>query len=190
MSDPKDSAAAKTASERLEQTRRALMRHMDQGHAPRDGASSADQLDEPVDEDAYTEPSGQGSRDDEGLAGTWHNLRQTAGAWWQSHPAHLALEVAEPVFEKYARTHPMKVLALSAATGAALVLIRPWRLVSVTGLMVAAVKSTQMSALASAMLRPTASEPMRRHAAERAREEELERWHQAQAAARARDQAH
>jgi hypothetical protein len=90
--------------------------------------------------------------------GPWQGLRQAAGTWWQSHPAHLALELAEPVFEKYARAHPLRVLAVSAATGAALVLARPWRLISVTGVLMAALKSTQMPALASALLRPVAAD--------------------------------
>ncbi len=96
----------------------------------------------------------------EHVGGPWQNLREAASAWWHAHPARLALEVAEPVFKKYARAHPMRVLALSAATGAAVVLARPWRLISVTGLLVAAVRSTQVSALASALLRPRGSGPL------------------------------
>lgn len=103
---------------------------------------------------------------DEGVGATWQHLRHSASAWWQSHPAHLALEVAEPIFDKYARAHPVRVLTVSAAAGAALVLLRPWRLISVTGLLVAAVKSTQMSALADHLLRPRPTEPLRRGAAE------------------------
>lgn len=97
----------------------------------------------------------------EHMGGAWQNIREAASAWWHAHPARLALEVAEPVFEKYARAHPMRVLALSAAAGAALVLARPWRLISVTGLLVGAVRSTQVSALASAMLRPRGPQPPR-----------------------------
>lgn len=194
MKDPTESAAARTARERLEHTRRELLRSMnrERGDAPREGPADTPYDDAQEGPWPDTDAAGQAraSRSgDDGLGATWQNLRQTAGAWWRSHPAHLALEVAEPVFEKYARAHPVRVLALSAAAGAALVLARPWRLISVTGLLVAAVRSTQMSALASAMLRPQSAEPMRRHEAERARAQERQAWRQAQADARAQDRA-
>lgn len=155
--------SASLARERLEQSRRELLRHMRQSHEGHGHRA-------PPSEDRFGDPAGQSGAQREGhrkeaesepLGGAWQHIREAASAWWHAHPARLALEVAEPVLEKYARAHPMRVLALSAATGAALVLARPWRLISVTGLLVAAVKSTQVSALASAMLRPRGPEPLR-----------------------------
>jgi len=157
----KQAPAARTARERLAQTRRELLRHMGQpqgapraqpeGDTPRRGpdvdghGAAAEQLRHGPGRDAP--------------AGTWSTLRQAARSWWRSQPAHLALELGQPVFEKYARAHPVKVLALSAGAGAALVLARPWRLISITGVLVAVLKSAQLSALASEVLHPGQSQP-------------------------------
>ena len=192
MSDAPESAA-KSARERLEHTRRELLRHMSQAGEARGSRSADDEGghgSQAGDEDLQGHPTQDTAQHDHsGLGATWQNIRQTASAWWESHPAHLVLEVAEPVFDKYAHAHPMRVLAISAATGAALVLVRPWRLISVTGLLVAAVKSTQMSALAAAMLKPRSSPITQRHEAEQVREEEERAaWQQAQDQARARPQ--
>lgn len=163
--EPRDAAAARSASQALERTRHELLRHMRQARqapARRTPASPA------PDPNPHTSPPNPPLPDAGGLGspgpGThaqpnqspWQGLREAAGVWWQSHPAHLALELAEPLFEKYARAHPMRVLAVSAAAGAALVLARPWRLISVTGLLVAALKSSPMPALGSLLLRPVA----------------------------------
>jgi hypothetical protein len=165
--------AAKAARERLEQTRRELLRHMSH-----DRAAHAEGMDSP-----HPHPAGQEqdmdqpdepfmhAPDEDGLGSLWRKLQHTASAWWHSHPAHLALEVAEPLFDKYARAHPTKVLTMAAATGAALVLIKPWRLISVTGLLVAAARSTQVSALAAALLRPQAAGSMRRQRAHEAQDQ-------------------
>ena len=61
--------------------------------------------------------------------------------WWRHHPASLVVDVAKPVVSRYAKGHPFKVLGVAAATGAAIVLIRPWRLLSVGGILLATVKS-------------------------------------------------
>lgn len=180
-----ESSAARSARERLEQTRRELLRHMSQDdHRRAHGGDAGLHAD---DHEAWDDTAPPHHDDPHG-GSTWQNLRHTASAWWQSHPAHLALEVAEPVFEKYARAHPMRVLALSATAGAALVLARPWRLISVTGLLVAALKSTQMSALAASLLRPRSSEPLRRHPREQAREQDHQAWPRAEA--QAHDRTH
>lgn len=166
MNEPSTATSAQSARERLAQTRRDLLRHMhlargDQAPPPEDAPSQ-----EHAASQAWPGPPPGGSRahDDrqQGNADSdslWQGLRQSASAWWRGHPAHLALEVAQPVFEKYARAQPLKVMGICAAAGAALVLIRPWRLISLTGLLVAGLKSAQMSSLASAVLRSSTSRP-------------------------------
>lgn len=144
-----------SARARLAQTRRELLRHMGQhtGHAPT--ASGADGRTAP--------PWPEGAQDQEcnnsEAAAHGSGWRQGLRAWWRSQPAHLALELGQPVFEKYARAHPLKVLALAAGAGAVLALARPWRLISVTGVLVAALKSAQLSSLASDVLRPPGAAP-------------------------------
>lgn len=149
------------AREQLAQTRRELLRHMQQARGdaapdPVDRAGTREWDDDDLQQPPSAPQGGSGTGDD---GSTWQHLRHSLGAWWHAHPAHLALEVARPVCEKYARDHPMKVVGLCAATGALLVLARPWRLISITGLLVAALKSTQMSALAAAMLRSPPPKP-------------------------------
>lgn len=76
----------------------------------------------------------------------WKTIKRTVQAWWRHHPAHTAIDVAagmaNPVLNRYANEKPVQLLSAAAALGAALVIIRPWRLVSVTGLLLATVKSS------------------------------------------------
>lgn len=80
-------------------------------------------------------------------AGWFTRLAAAAGTWWRHHPAHLALELATPVVSNYARRRPWQFLALAAASGALIAIVRPWRLLSITGLLVAVAKSSQLSSL-------------------------------------------
>ncbi|MFD0667800.1 hypothetical protein ACT80S_08775 [Ramlibacter sp. MAHUQ-53] len=82
-----------------------------------------------------------------GTASRWQRVRTAARTWWQQHPAHQAADIAGPLLAAWSRRHPGKLLALSLAAGAALVLARPWRLVSITGLLLAALRSPQLSAM-------------------------------------------
>ena len=157
-------AFAQAARERLVQTRRDLVRHMNLARG--EGKPTPDDM--PSDGETaagapWPDSTAEGQRESAPAGGDadslWQGLRHSASVWWHGHPARLALEVAQPVFEKYARAQPMKVMGICAATGAVLVLIRPWRLISLTGLLVAGLKSAQMSALASAVLRASTSRP-------------------------------
>lgn len=104
--------------------------------------------------------AGDGTQSEpEGADSAWETVKRTASAWWHSHPARLALEVAEPVLEKYARAHPLKLLAMAAGVGAVLVLAKPWRLVSLTGVAVAALKSSQLSAMVASFMHNKANGP-------------------------------
>jgi hypothetical protein len=47
--------------------------------------------------------------------------------WWHRHPLKLGLDVIAPLLKQQARRHPVGLLTLAAAVGAALVLLRPWR---------------------------------------------------------------
>lgn len=86
-------------------------------------------------------------------AGTWELVRQVARSWWQGHPAHLALDVAKPMMQTYAQEKPFHVLGIAAATGAAIVVLRPWRLVSLTGVALAMLKSTELSGVVHSFMR-------------------------------------
>ena len=65
--------------------------------------------------------------------------------WWRGHPAHLAMELATPVLSRYASRKPLQFVGVAALAGAAIAITRPWRLLSVTGVLFALARSSQWS---------------------------------------------
>ncbi|HEY1230934.1 MAG TPA: hypothetical protein VGF26_26810, partial [Ramlibacter sp.] len=63
-----------------------------------------------------------------------------------------ALDIARPALASYARRKPLQYLGLSALAGAGLFMLRPWKLISVTGVLVALVKSPQVAGLVMSAL--------------------------------------
>ncbi|MES2979650.1 MAG: hypothetical protein V4731_14595 [Pseudomonadota bacterium] len=139
---------APTPKQRLDATREALLQHMyrNQREAQRDDAH--DEAEEAEYQRSHAHSSGPLAS----VSALWHTATHAAKAWWDSHPAHMAVDVAQPFIGKYGKTHPLKLLGIAAGLGAAVVLARPWRLISFTGLAVAALKSTQFTGLVSSML--------------------------------------
>jgi hypothetical protein len=74
-------------------------------------------------------------------------LRYAASTWWRHHPAHMALELGTPALQSFAQRHPARLLGISALAGATLMLVRPWRVISVTTVVVALLKSSQLSSV-------------------------------------------
>lgn len=108
-----DAEPTLTPQERLALSRRAITRQLmrrgnrDESDSPRGGG------------DAFN-PSQR--------RGAWWQLVRDAGlSWWQHHPAHTATQIAAPVIKAYARERPIQILGIAAASGAALMLLRPWR---------------------------------------------------------------
>ena len=135
---------ADTPLARLVASRKALVRQMGRaaGRPDTDLSNGSDELNQAtIDTHLNTE-----------LSGTWQILVQAVRAWWQHHPAHLAVDIGRPFLNKYAQDKPMQLLGIAAGVGAAVVLIKPWRLVSLTGLAVAAFKSTNLSSTLLSML--------------------------------------
>lgn len=119
--------------ERLDKSRQAIVRQM--GH---DNATAVEH--------------GGSDTEIDASASTWSLVKQTASSWWHGHPASLALDFARPRMQRFAQEQPLKLLAISAGMGAAAVLLRPWRLISLTGLVLAALKSSEVTGLASSLL--------------------------------------
>jgi hypothetical protein len=132
-----------TPQQRLGASRRAIVRYMTQNDAPEDGVSAragSDGL------EGYGDaPSGGGS---------WAAIKHTAKVWWQHHPAQLALNLAKPMLGRYAEEKPLQLLGIAAGVGAAAVVLRPWRLISVTGLIFAALKTSDLPVLVMSILSP------------------------------------
>jgi hypothetical protein len=72
-------------------------------------------------------------------------ISAAAATWWRGHPAHLALELATPLLSRHAARKPLQFLGIAAAAGAAIAIVRPWRLLSATGMLLAIAKSSQWS---------------------------------------------
>jgi hypothetical protein len=130
------------ATDKLARSRQAILEHIarrQRHHDPRE--ASPEGYDDPYaafapDEEPY-DPGG----------GWMARLQHAVRTWWRYHPAHMAVELANPLMRGYARRKPMQLLAISAAAGAALTFARPWRLISLTTLVVALLKSSQLSHL-------------------------------------------
>ena len=128
--------------DRLAITRNAIVRHMNRGY----------QLDS-TGENSKSTIGDQGSRNS--FMNAWDNARHAVMIWWQRHPASAVFELAKPLIRGYARSHPFKLLGVSVLIGSAVVMVRPWRMMSVGSWMVTAVKSSGMtSALLSILTRP------------------------------------
>lgn len=140
------------AKQQLAASRQAILEHVarrQRRHDPREedaataraeaagAAAGAEWAKAAAREDARTPPPRPGS----GWMGRVQHAVQT---WWRYHPAHMAVDLAAPLMHDYARRKPVQLLALSAATGAVLTLARPWRVISVTTLLVAVLKSSQL----------------------------------------------
>lgn len=139
-----------TPQERLAISRKAIVRHMNRHH--RDVEERFDS-----DVDAANGTTAAGMACPEGSV--FGRIRYAARMWWHRHPASAAVELARPLLNDYARAHPFNLLGISVAAGAALVVIKPWRMISASTLVVAAVKSSGLSntlfTMLSSFIRPS-----------------------------------
>jgi hypothetical protein len=79
--------------------------------------------------------------------GKWRRAKRAARSYWRHHPARMGVQMAAPLLSRYARSRPLAYLGIAAAAGALLMVARPWRLVSVTGVLMALAKSPQLAGL-------------------------------------------
>ena len=134
--------------ERLAISRKAIVRHMNRHHP-----------------EAQEKLAIEGDDGDEIRAGEsaerskFSRIKHLARMWWHRHPASAIADLASPLLDDYAKTHPFKLLGASALTGAALIIIRPWRMVSASALLIAAVKSSGLSNTLLTMLSSMAYHP-------------------------------
>jgi hypothetical protein len=134
------------ASDKLAQTRLAIVAHIQR----RDRRSTRDDTRQErlegigaQEQEAWDEADDHGG----GPAAWFSHFKHAARSWWRQHPAHLGVELATPMLSKFARQKPVQFLGIAAAVGAVVVIARPWRLISLTGLIVALVKSSQLSSM-------------------------------------------
>ena len=125
------------AADRLARSRLAIVEyvHRKEGRAPRVAGEH---------EDGEQWEAAQAAAASGG--GSWFTrIQRAAKSYWRHHPARIGLEVATPMLSAYARKHPAAYVGIAAVAGALVMVARPWRLVSVTGVLVALAKSPQLA---------------------------------------------
>ncbi len=68
--------------------------------------------------------------------------------WWQAHPARAAAQVAKSLLNDQARHHPKRLIAVGAAFGSAIVIIKPWRRFNMSKLLLSAVAGSNTGVVA------------------------------------------
>ncbi len=131
-------------SDRLERSRLAILEHIHRKELRRHGQLEDDRNPDSEAGAAAGEPPRARRRAGPGWYEAAHEM---LGGWWRYHPAHMALDLARPALTAYARRRPVQYLGVAAVAGAALFYLRPWKLISVTGVLLAIVKSPQVASL-------------------------------------------
>jgi len=132
--------SALTPQQRLAASRQAIIRDMD-----RDDTEPAFDADEHGESD-ISEAGVDAS------SSSWDLVKQVGRSWWQSHPANLAFDIARPMMQNYAEDKPFRLLGIAAGAGVAIMVLRPWRLISLTGVALALLKSTEVSGVVRSLL--------------------------------------
>ncbi len=168
MTSTDRSSSHLTPQQRLALSRRALVRqlhggsdayddeHLASGQGPNDDLEYAQR-----DPSMQALPHGERGGHAPGIgAGVWLSMgRSVAQRWWRRHPAHALGQLARPLLERYARKKPAKLMAIAAATGAVVVLVKPWRLLSVTAVLAAVLKTSDMADVVSSLMQKNQSPP-------------------------------
>jgi len=156
-----------TPQQRLAMSRRALVRQLNGGEDPRDARDVRDAHAHGISQDddleyAHHAPSMGPSHESRPSrrGGVWGAVaRSVAQRWWRRHPAHAMGQLARPLLEHYARKEPAKLMAAAAATGALLVLVKPWRLLSVTAVLAAVLKTSDVADVVNTLMQKNPSSP-------------------------------
>lgn len=82
-------------------------------------------------------------------------------SWWHDHPARAGASLLRSATAEYARKKPLQVVTIAAVAGAAVVLLKPWRLVSVSALALSLFRSSNFTGVATSMLE-TAAQSMQK----------------------------
>lgn len=87
----------------------------------------------------------------------WRSVaRGMVRRWWRRHPANAVGQVARPLLARYAREEPAKLVGAAAAAGALLVLVKPWRLLSLTAVLTAVMKTSDVADVVTTLMQKKA----------------------------------
>jgi hypothetical protein len=139
---PQPNITPSNAHADVEHTRRELLKFLATERAEERAATRADELrgsDKPI---------------NSSTAGfNWSSLLGVGfSSWWHEHPARSAAMLLQSATSEYARKKPIQAVAVAAAAGAAIVLLRPWRMVSATALLLTLLRSSNFTGMASSVL--------------------------------------
>ena len=130
------------AADRLARSRLALIEHVHRKEVRSGRAQAAQAHGEHEDGEQWEAAQAAAGS---GGGGWFSRLQRGAKSYWRHHPARFGLQMATPMLSTYARKNPAAYLGIATAAGALIMIARPWRLVSVTGLLVALAKSPQLA---------------------------------------------
>ncbi|NDZ16218.1 hypothetical protein C7T35_13905 [Variovorax sp. WS11] len=143
---------ALTPQQRLAVSRRALVEQLQgrERHADHDAASDEADAGRPRRETVIDRIA-------------WASVaRSVVQRWWRRHPANAAGQLARPLIERYAREQPAQLMAAAAGAGALIVLIRPWRLLSITAVLAAVLKTSDVADLVTTLMHKNPDSPPRK----------------------------
>jgi hypothetical protein len=122
------------AGDRLARTRLAIIEHVNRKERRKDPYADED------------DPWGAAEAAAASSGGGWFSrVKSAAKSYWRHHPARMGLQMATPALSAYARQHPGTYIGVAAVAGAVFMIARPWRLISITGVLVALAKSPQLA---------------------------------------------
>jgi hypothetical protein len=145
------------AADKLARSRLALIEHIQRRDRRNEKNETKRARERPQgdDQSEQDEPDWDQAESGDDPAKWFARFKRAAVAWWRSHPARLGVELATPVLSGYAARKPAQFLGIAAAVGAVVMLVRPWRLVSMTGLVVTLLKSSQLSSVVMSAMSET-----------------------------------
>lgn len=73
--------------------------------------------------------------------------RGVLARWWARHPLNSAVDLGRPFLEDMARKEPGRLMAYGAGTGALLMVIKPWKLLSLATLLSLAFRTSDLTGL-------------------------------------------
>ena len=128
-------------SDRLARSRLAIIEHVYRKESRRDRFARAAQHPQQDGEQWEAAEAAAAS----GSGGWFTRVQRAAKSYWRHHPARMGVQMATPVLSVYARKQPLVYVSIAAVAGAIFMIARPWRLISVTGVLVALAKSPQLA---------------------------------------------
>ena len=130
------------ASDRLDRSRLALIEHVHRKERKPAQARAQGARGEHEDGEQWEAAEAAAAS---GGGGWFSRIGRAAKSYWRHHPARIGVQMATPVLSQFARRKPVAYVGVAALAGALFMVARPWRLISVTGVLVALAKSPQLA---------------------------------------------